>query len=154
VNSLGGFRSVFGGLLCIVAGLIAMVFGLYTNAALSLPSNDWLCGFLLHRWGDAIAMTATDPTFGYVWLLGLFIWTLSTILLIIGGFIGFWRGGSAGLVGAILFFLFELIVNLVATNTTAYGTDAILGLFHLITLAIFLIGLIGGILQSSAERKR
>jgi len=151
---MGGFRTVFGGFLCIAAGLIAFVFGLYTNAALSLPTNNWLCGFLIHRWGNAMAMTATDPTFGYVWLLGLFIWSLSTVLLIIGGFIGFWRGGGAGLAGAILFFLFELIVNITATNTTGYGTDAIAGLFHLIALAIFLVGLIGGILQASAERKR
>jgi hypothetical protein len=151
---MGGVRTVFGGILCIIAGLIAFVFGLYTPASLSLPTNDWLCGFLISRWGYAITLTTTDPTFGYVWLFGLFMWTLCTMLLIIGGFIGFWRGGSAGLVGAILFFLFDLIVNITATSTTVYGNDAIAGLFHLIALAIFLIGLIGGILQASAERKR
>lgn len=151
---MGGFRTVFGGILCIIAGLIALVFGLYSPSALGLPANNWLSGFLIHRWGDAIAMTSTNPTFGYVWLFGLFIWTLSTILLIIGGFVGFWRGGGAGLAGAILFFLFELIVNITATSTTSYGTDAIGGLFHLIALAIFLVGLIGGILQASAERRR
>ncbi|MDD1776786.1 MAG: hypothetical protein LUQ65_01350 [Candidatus Helarchaeota archaeon] len=151
---MGGFRTVFGGFLCIIAGLIAFVFGLYTPSALGLPTNNWLCGFLIHRWTDAIAMTATDPTFGYLWLLGLIMWTLSTFLLIIGGFVGFWRGGGAGLAGAILFFIFELIVNIAATNITAYGSDAFAGLFHLIALAIFLIGLIGGILQASAERKR
>ena len=151
---MGGFRSVFGGILCIIAGLIAFVFGLYTNAALSLPTNNWLCGFLIRRWGDAIAMTTTESTFGYVWLFGLFMWTLCTILLIIGGFIGFWRGGATGLVGAILFFIFDLVVNLTATNTTSLGNNAIAGIFDFIALLVFLIGLLGGILQASAQRKR
>jgi hypothetical protein len=150
---MGGVRTVFGGILCIIAGLIAFVLGLSTLAMLSLPADNWLCGFFIHRWNEAIGMTTTNPTFGYVWLFGLFMWSLCTLLLIIGGAVGFRRGGVTGLVGAILFFLFDLIVNLTATNT-GLGNDGLAGLFDFIAIVIFLIGLFGGILQASAQRKR
>ncbi|MBD3226673.1 MAG: hypothetical protein GF329_00660 [Candidatus Lokiarchaeota archaeon] len=145
---MGGFRTVFGGFLVIGAGLLATIVGFIPPAALGLPNDNWMFGFFLYRWNEALtALFSGNATFGTVWLITLIIFVLSSLLMTIGGLVGFWKGGYAGLIGAILFFTFSLITNVVAIMFI--GSDVYY--VHLVTVIILIVGGLGGILQASAS---
>ncbi|MHA1269806.1 MAG: hypothetical protein ACTSPY_08490 [Candidatus Helarchaeota archaeon] len=148
---MGGFRTVFGGFVCIGAGILAIVVGLLSPAALSLPSEHFLAGYFFARWSEALTYTSTQPLFGWVWLVGIIIWIISAILLTLGGFIGFWKGGYGPLIGALLFFIFDIVVNLTAASVgiTPYALG---GIVHSVSILVLISGLFGGILQASASQ--
>ncbi len=53
----------------------------------------------------------------------------------------------------LLFFIFDIIVNVAALFTTPFGTSVFFEVFGVVSLCILIFGGIGGILQASASRK-
>jgi hypothetical protein len=148
---MGGFRTVFGGLLGIGAGVLALIMGIISPAALGISSGNYFLGFIFIRWGDALAYITTIPTFGFVWIMGLLAWIIGTALLIIGSIVGFSRGGYSPLIGSLLFILFDIIVNLMA-GVSSLPVGAIGGFVDWMVIIIFVVGFFGGIFQASASK--
>ena len=145
---MGGFRTVFGGFCCIGAGIIAIIFGLVNPASLGLSTDNWMMGFFLFRWGEAMTLMETNMTFGVIWMIGLIVYVISSLMLAVGGLIGFWKGGYAPLIGAVLFFSFDLIVNLSSIALASSNTY----FMQLVAIVVLISGSFGGILQASATQ--
>lgn len=150
---MGGFRTFFGGICGIGAGVYALLVGLLSPSVfgITLPSDNYLIGFIFYRWPEAIAYLSTYSTFAFVWIMGLLAWIVGTALLTIGSFVGFWKGGYSPLIGSILFILFDVVVNLLA-GVSGLTASALGGFIHFEVIIIFIIGLFGGILQASASK--
>jgi len=148
---MGGFRTVVGGFSAIFAGILALILGLLSPSVLGVSSEHYLAGFLYDRWVEISNYIQTVPVFGWVWFIAVIIWDISVMLLIFGGFIGFWRGGYSALIGTLLYVIFDVIVNTVAL-LNGLGTYAIGNVIHLNALVVLIFGLFGGILQASAKQ--
>ena len=149
---MGGFRTVFGGFFVVGVGIFALIYGIINPALYGSPFNNFVAGFMLHRWSEAIPELAVNQLFAGIWIFGLIMWIVCTLLMVIGGIVGFSKGGYSGLLGAIIFFLFDIIVSVASISLTTYGTSSIFVYFGLPALIILILGGFGGILQASAKK--
>ncbi|MHA1252740.1 MAG: hypothetical protein ACTSRP_22325, partial [Candidatus Helarchaeota archaeon] len=113
---MGGFRTVFGGLTALFAGVIAIVVGLVSPSYAGVPNEHLLLGYIFARWNEATAAMSTNQLFGIMWIVSNIVWIICAILLTIGAIVGFWKGGYSALIGAILFLVFDILLNVIATT--------------------------------------